>query len=96
MNSIPSLIASPRLSQPQQMVEIVWPMPDQCSHKIWPVLASSAKTSSFPVLIYMMPSLMSGVASNEYLPPSPEPLRRVIQAPLSCLTLLVSICFSVE
>jgi hypothetical protein len=49
-----------------------------------------------PVLIYMMPSLTSGVASNEYLPPSPEPLRRVIQAPLSCLTLLVSICFSVE
>src|SRR5262249_29611246 len=26
------------------------------------------------------------VASAEYLPPKPEPLRRVIQAPLSCLT----------
>src|SRR5580704_15953102 len=51
MNSIPSPIASPRLSQPQHTVEICWPMPDQCSQRIWPVLASSAKTSSFPVLI---------------------------------------------
>src|SRR6516225_6946201 len=60
------------------------------------VFAFSAKTSSLPVTIYMTPSLTRGVASNEYFPPTPEPLRRVIQAPLSCLMLLVSICFSVE
>ena len=34
MNSMPSPIARPRLSQPQQMVEIVWPIWDQCSHRI--------------------------------------------------------------
>src|SRR6202023_2841538 len=95
-NSIPSPIARPRLSHPQHTVEIFWSMPDQRSHRISPVLALSANTSSLPVTMYMMPSLTSGVASAEYLPPNPEPLSRVIQAPLSCLTLLVSICFSVE
>src|SRR6516164_9841250 len=95
-NSLPSPIAKPRLSQPQHTVEIVWPIWDQCSHRISPVFALSANTSSLPVTIYMMPSLTSGVASSEYLPPNPEPLNRTIQAPLSCLTLLVSICFSVE
>src|SRR5438045_3491761 len=64
--------------------------------RIAPVLAFIANTSSLPVTTYMIPSLTSGVASAEYLPPNPEPLRRVIQAPLSCLTLLVSICFRVE
>src|SRR5262249_44587128 len=95
-NSIPSPIARPRLSQPQHTVEMVWPMPDQCSHRISPVLAFSAKTSSLPVTMYMMPSLTSGVASSEYLPPIPEPLRRVIQAPLSCFTFSVLIYLSVE
>src|ERR1700739_4880600 len=93
---MPSPIARPRLSQPQHTVEIFWSMPDQRSHRIWPVLALSANTSSLPVTTYMMPSLTSGVASKEYLPLDPEPLRRVIQAPLSCLTLLGSICFRVE
>jgi len=46
--------------------------------------------------MYMIPSLTSGVASAEYLPPNPDPLRRIIQAPLSCFTLVVSICFNVE
>src|SRR4051794_23039718 len=91
-NSIPSPIASPRLSQPQQTVEIFWSMPDQRSHRISPVLAFIANTSSLPVTTYMIPSLTRGVASAEYLPPYPEPLSLVIQAPLSCLTLVVSIC----
>src|SRR5215467_11983194 len=92
----PSPMESPRLTQPQHTVEIFWSMPDQYSQRISPVLALSAKTSSFPVTTYMTPSLTSGEASNEYLPPAPEPLRRVIQAPLSCLTLPVSICLRVE
>ena len=71
-------------------------MPDQYSQRISPVFAFSAKTSSFPVMTYMMPSLTSGEASNEYLPPNPEPLRRVIQAPLSCWTLPASMVLSVE
>ena len=95
-NSIPSPMARPRLTQPQHTVEIFWSMPDQYSHRISPVLAFSAKTSSLPVMTYMMPFLTSGDASNEYLPPTPEPLRRVIQAPLSCLTLVVLIWLSVE
>ena len=41
-------------------------MPDQRSHKVSPVLALSAKTSSLPVTMYMIPSLTSGVASPEY------------------------------
>jgi drug/metabolite transporter (DMT)-like permease len=89
-------VGDPTAGHSQQTVVSCWPICDQCSHKIWPVVASRAKTSSLPVLVYMTPSLMSGVASSEYLPPSPEPLRRAIQAPLSCLTLVVSICFSVE
>src|SRR5215813_10116461 len=89
-------MAKPRLTQPQHTVLIFWSMPDQYSQRISPVLAFKAKTSSFPVMTYMMPSLTSGVASKEYLPASPEPLRRVIQAPLSCLTLEVLICFRVE
>ena len=93
---MPSPIARPRLTQPQHTVEIFWSMPDQYSQMISPVLALSAKTSSLPVTTYMMPSLTSGDASNEYLPPTPEPFRRVIQAPLSLLDIRVSICFSVE
>ena len=93
---MPSPIASPRLSHPQQTVDMFWSMPDQRSHRISPVFAFSANTSSLPVTTYMMPSLTSGVASAEYLPPMPEPFRRVIQAPLSCLALSVLICFSVE
>ena len=93
---MPSPIASPRLSQPQHTVEIFWSIPDQRSHRISPVLALSANTSSLPVTTYMIPSLTSGVASAEYLPPNPEPLRRVIHAPFSCFTLFASICFSVE
>ena len=58
-------------------------MPDQYSQMISPVLAFSAKTSSLPVTTYMMPSFTRGDASKEYLPPIPEPFRRVIQAPLS-------------
>jgi len=71
-------------------------MPDQYSHKIAPVFALRAKTSSLPVTTYMMPSFTSGDASKEYLPPDPEPLRRVIQAPLSCLTLVVLTSVRVE
>src|SRR5215813_9564900 len=95
-NSSPSPIARPRLTQPQQTVEICWSMPDQYSQRICPVLAFSAKTSSLPVMTYMMPSLTSGDASKEYFASNPDPLRRVIQAPLSCLTLEVLICASVE
>ena len=84
-------MARPRLTQPQQAVEIFWSMPDQYSQTISPVLALSAKTSSLPVITYMMPFFTSGEASNEYLPAAPEPFRRVIQAPLSCLTFVVSI-----
>src|SRR5437899_5237160 len=89
-------MASPRLTQPQHMVEIFWSMPDQYSQRISPVLAFSAKTSSLPVITYMIPFLTRGEASNEYLPPMPEPFRRVIQAPLSCLTFVVLIWVSVE
>ncbi len=89
-------MARPRLTQPQHAVEIFWSMPDQYSQRISPVLAFSANTSSLPVMTYMMPFLTSGDASNEYLPALPEPFIRVIQAPLSCFTLLVSICLSVE
>src|SRR5881409_3818189 len=95
-NSSPSPMARPRLTQPQHTVEIFWSMPDQYSQRISPVFALRAKTSSLPVTTYMIPSLTSGDPSKEYLPPNPEPLRRVIQAPLSWVTLVVSICFSVE
>ena len=71
-------------------------MPDQYSHTISPVFAFSAKTSSLPVMTYMTPSFTSGEASNEYLPPTPEPLRRVIHAPFILATLSVVICVSVE
>src|SRR6516225_9687324 len=71
-------------------------MPDQCSHRISPVLAFRAKTSSLPVIMYMIPSLTSGVASAEYFAPNPERLRRVVHAPFSCFTFVVSICLSVE
>src|SRR5439155_20655391 len=94
--SLPSPMARPRFTQPQHTVEIFWSKPDQYSQMISPVLALSAKTSSFPVMTYMMPSFTSGEASNEYFPPAPEPLRRVVHAPLSCLTFVVSICLSVE
>jgi hypothetical protein len=77
-------------------VEIFWSIPDSYSHRISPVFARSAKTSSLPVETYMTPFFTSGDASNEYLPLSPEPLRRVIHAPLSCCTLLVSIWRNVE
>src|SRR5437870_4574387 len=95
-NSNPSPMARPRLTQPQQIVEIFWSIPDQYSQRISPVFAFSANTSSLPVTTYMTPSLTRGEASKEYLPPSPELLRRVIQAPLSCFTLVVSTCLSVE
>src|SRR5882724_10958156 len=95
-NNIPSPMARPRLSQPQQMVLIFWLIPDQYSQRISPVLAFSAKTSSLPVTTYMIPFLTRGEASNEYLPPTPEPFRRVIQAPLSCLTFVVLIWVRVE
>src|SRR6059036_1858721 len=88
-NSSPSPMARPRLTQPQHTVEIFWSMPDQYSQRISPVFAFSAKTSSLPVMTYMIPFLTRGEASNEYLPPTPEPFRRVIQAPLSCLTFVV-------
>src|SRR4029453_1215246 len=96
MYSSPSPMARPRLTQPQQIVEIFWSMPDQCSQMIAPVLALSANTSSLPGTTYITPSFTRGEASNEYLPARPELLRRVIQAPLSVPTLLVSICFRVE
>src|SRR4030095_2323258 len=94
--SSPSPMASPRLTQPQHTVEIRWSIPDQYSQMIVPVFALSAKTSSLPVTTYMMPSLTSGEASKEYLPAAPEPLRRVIQAPLSWARLVGSGCFGVE
>src|SRR4029453_6619404 len=89
-NTIPSPNATPRLSQPQQTVVIFWSIPDQYSQRNSPVLAFRAKTSSLPVIIYITPSLTSGVASKEYFPPYPEPFRRTIQAPLRFLTLEVS------
>src|SRR5215510_4717381 len=89
-------MARPRFTHPQHAVEIFWSIPDQYSHTISPVLALRAKTSSLPVITYMMPFFTSGEASNEYLPAAPEPLRRVIHAPLSPFTLVVSICFRVE
>src|ERR1051326_4862095 len=95
-NSRPSPIARPRLTQPQHTVEMVWSIPDQYSHRNAPVLASSANTSSLPVMTYIMQSLTSGEASKEYLPPRPEPLSRVIHAPLSCLTLVMLIWVKVE
>src|SRR6516225_2138301 len=76
-NSIPSPMASPRFNQPQHTVEIFWSIPDQRSHSISPVLALAANTSSFPVTTYMIPSLTSGVASAEYLPPNPEPFKQL-------------------
>src|SRR6266550_2058511 len=94
--SNPSPRAKPRLTQPQQRAEIFLSISDQYSQRIAPVLASRAKTSLLPVMTYMTPSLTSGDASKEYLAANPEPLRRVIQAPLSCRTFEVSICFRVE
>src|SRR6058998_1790060 len=91
-NTSPSPNATPRFNQPQQTVLIFWSMPDQYSQRNSPVLAFSAKASSLPVIMYMTPSLTSGVASCEYLPPCPEPFRRIIHAPLRLLTLEVSIC----
>src|SRR5262249_59998625 len=90
-NTFPSPNATPRFTQPQQTVLIFWSMPDQYSQRNSPVLAFTAKASSLPVITYMTPSLTSGVASCEYLPPYAEPLSRIIQAPLSCLTLEVLI-----
>src|SRR5215469_16588252 len=90
-NSSPSPIARPRLARPQQRARLR-EIPDQYSQRISPVLAFSAKTSSLPVITYMVPSLTSGDASKEYLLSNPEPLRRAIQAPLSCLTFEVLIC----
>jgi hypothetical protein len=49
-----------------------------------------------PVTTYIVPLRISGVASAEYLPPTPEPLSRVIQVPLSWLAFSVLICFNVE
>src|SRR5713101_375879 len=69
------------VTHPQHTVEIFWSMREQYSHRISPVFAFSAKTSSLPVTTYMTPSLTSGEASKEYFPAAPEPLRRVIQAP---------------
>src|SRR5262245_16378907 len=94
--SSPSPMARPRFTHPQHAVEIFWSIPDQYSHRISPVLALSAKTLSLPVMTYMMPLFISGAASNEYLPHTPGPLRRVTPAPVSRLTSVVSICFSVE
>src|SRR4029450_10656386 len=71
-------------------------MPHRYSQRFAPVFALSAKTSSLPVTTYMIPSFTSGEASKEYLPAAPEPLRRVIHAPLSWPTFVVSICFKVE
>src|SRR5258708_32336400 len=89
-------MARPRLTQPQHTVEIFWSIPDQYSQTISPVFAFSAKTSSLPVITYMIPFLTRGEASHEYLPPMPEPFRRVIQAPFSFLTFLAFVWVSVE
>ena len=89
-------MASPRLTQPQQRAEIFLSISDQYSQRIAPVLASRAKTSLLPVMTYMTPFLTNGDASKECLALNPEPLRRVIQAPLSCITFEASICFRVE
>jgi hypothetical protein len=86
-----SPIASPRLSHPQHTVVIFSSIHDHRFHRISPVSAFSAKTSSLPI-----PSLTSGVASAEYSMPSPERLRRVIHAPFSYPIFVVSICFSME
>ena len=72
------------------MVSLVCGMSEKYSQILRPVLASRAKMSSLPVGMYITPSMTSGSASKRYLLPRPEP-RRVIQAPLSWLTLLVLI-----
>ena len=47
----PSPMATPRLSQPQQIVEISWLMFDLCSQRIFPLSTETAKTSSLPVVM---------------------------------------------
>src|SRR5258706_3008481 len=70
-------------------------MRERCYQMIAPVRASSAKTSSLPVVTYITPSLTSGVTSSEYLLPSPEP-RCVTHAPFRFLTFAGVSFFSVE
>jgi hypothetical protein len=49
MNTFPSPSATPRESQPQQIVSIFWLMPDSYFQRIFPPATSTAKTSSSPV-----------------------------------------------
>src|SRR5579872_2837241 len=88
-------MAAPRLSQPQHTVLMFWSMPDLCCQISAPVFASSAKTSSLPVVTYITPSFTIGVVSSEYLAPRPEP-RWTTQAPLRFFTLSRVICVSAE
>src|SRR5215468_2258054 len=88
--TLPSPTATPRLSQPQQISELVCGISDCHSHIVLPVFASSAKMSSLPVGMYITPSTTTGSASNLYFEPSPEP-RRVSHTPFRSCTLLVLI-----
>ena len=65
------------------------------SQRMFPDLASMAKISCSPVVMYITPSLTTGVACCEKPGPKPE-LRRAIQAPFSVFTFATSICESVE
>ena len=49
-------MATPRLIQPQQIVEMFCGIPDLYCHITRPVLASSAEMSLLPVGTYMIPS----------------------------------------
>ena len=66
---------------------------DRYSQMMLPVLASSAKTSCSPVVMYITPSLTTGVACCENPGPNPE-LRRAIHAPFSVFTFVVLSCES--
>src|SRR5262249_28170562 len=81
--------------QPQQTVLMDWSIPERYSQICWPLFASRASTSSLPVETYMTPSWTSGVASNEYLEPIPDPVWAT-QAAFNVGTLDVSIWFNVE
>src|SRR5437870_2040084 len=93
--TLPSPTATPRLSQPQQAASLFWSMLDAHCQMRAPVRASSAKTSSLPLAMYITPSLTIGVASNEYFEANPE-LRCETHAPLRSPTLLVVICVRLE
>src|ERR1700682_4038400 len=87
--------ATPRLSQPQHTVVMLWSRPERYSHNSWPVRASNASTSSLPEATYITPFWTIGVASNEYFASRAEPVWAT-QAAFRFLTLDVVIWSSAE